>query len=165
MAQTQLTVLGATTIQPIIEAASEAFFAQTGIQVITQGGGSGRGVQAVLDGTADMGMVSRAISPQEEQLLQYRPIAADALAIIVDRGNPHENVSRAQLIELYRGLDRWAGIEGYTRRVILVNKEIGRATLDLFEDYTGLAHHERPTPGAAGSISAGAYDIGANSDS
>ncbi len=164
-AQTQLTVLGATTIQPIIEAASEAFFAETGIQVMAQGGGSGRGVQAVLAGTADLGMVSRAISEQEQGLLEYRPIAADALAIIVDRGNPLESISREQLIELYRGMDRWTGVESYTRRVTLVNKEVGRATLDLFEDYTGLAHHERASPGAAGSISAGAYDIGANSDS
>jgi len=37
-AQTQLTVTGATTIQPICEAASEAFCAETGRQIIKEAG-------------------------------------------------------------------------------------------------------------------------------
>ena len=82
-----LTVTGSSTIAPLMAELAERYETETGIQVDVQSGGSGRGMGDVRQGLADLGMVSRALKA-DEQDLDGHLIGRDGIAIIVHRDNP-----------------------------------------------------------------------------
>lgn len=158
-----LDIVGASTIQPVIEQLQPGIEAATGEPLRVRGGGSAAGVATVLAGRADVGMVSRALHADERAQLQHALIGHDALAIIVNRANPLPGLSRAQLIDIYAGrLNNWRQLGGDDRPIVLVSKEVGRSTLELFEGYSGLRSPGRPAADTAPRISARAHAIGAN---
>lgn len=158
-----LDIVGASTIQPVIQQLLPQLGQAVGEPVALRGGGSGAGVQAVVEGRAEVGMVSRALSAEERFRLRHETIGYDALAIVVNRANPLNGLSREQLIAIYTGrLANWRELGGADRPIVLVSKEPGRSTLQLFEDYTGLAGSSRAAAGSAPRISGRAHIIGSN---
>jgi phosphate transport system substrate-binding protein len=101
-----LTVSGSTTVLPIADKAATAFKAlYPDLTVTVTGGGSGAGISAVSQETADIGMSSRDLqsSEQGKGLVKY-VIAKDGIAIIV---NPQNNyvtgLTLKQLKSIYLG--------------------------------------------------------------
>ncbi len=161
----QVTVAGSTALQPVLTTIAERFTGETGIEVRVSAGGSSAGVQAVRDGTADLAMVSRALSAAEIAATDATTVALDALGIIVNAGNPTESISREQLSALFSGEIRdWSELGGPSGRVAIVTRELGRTALEHFEDYTGLSHHQRDESGPAGSIARSGYRIATESE-
>jgi phosphate transport system substrate-binding protein len=80
-------IAGSTSMQPLVEELAQAFMTvNTGVKISVQSGGSGAGVESVRKGTADIGMCSRELKPEEEVL--YRTlIAKDGIAVIVNSSN------------------------------------------------------------------------------
>ena len=103
-----LTITGSTTVLPVCATIAEAYMdIHTGVNVMVNGGGSGVGVQAAVDGTADIGMSSRELRQSEIDAnpnLQVLIVAADGLAVIVHPSNPIANMglSVAQVKDLYQ---------------------------------------------------------------
>lgn len=158
-----LDIVGSSTIQPVIEQLQPFIEGATGEQLRVQGGGSAAGATAVMEGRADIGMVSRTLHADELAQLQHELIGHDALAIVVNRANPVSRLSKAQLIDIYRGhLANWQQLGGSDRPIVLVSKEVGRSTLELFEDYSGLHSPSRQSGDAVPRISTRAHIIGAN---
>jgi phosphate transport system substrate-binding protein len=158
-----LDIVGASTIQPVIEQLQPLIEGATGEALRVRGGGSAAGAAAVMNGRADIGMVSRALHADEQVQLQHELIGHDALAIVANRANPLPGLSKAQLLDIYAGrLSNWQQLGGSDRPIVLVSKEVGRSTLELFEDYSGLRSPGRPAGDAAPRISARAHIIGAN---
>lgn len=158
-----LDIVGASTILPVIEQLQPLIEGATGEPLRLRGGGSAAGATAALSGRADIGMVSRTLHADERAQLQHELIGLDALAIITNRANPLGALNKAQLIDIYRGrLTNWQQLGGSDRPIVLVSKEVGRSTLELFEDYSGLRSPGRPADDAAPRISARAHIIGAN---
>ena len=158
-----LTISGASTIQPAAEYAAELYQQMYEGSVTVRGGGSGAGIRDVVSGTSDIGMVSRDLSPGEQEAVSRVLFALDALVFIVNAANPLETISKTKVLELYSGTVRsWVALGGPDSPVVLVSKERGRATLDLFEGYTGLHHPARPEPGPAGKIDSSALEIASN---
>ncbi|PKO33598.1 MAG: phosphate ABC transporter [Betaproteobacteria bacterium HGW-Betaproteobacteria-7] len=158
-----LDIVGASTIQPVIEQLQPLIEGATGEPLRVRGGGSAAGAAAVMDGHADIGMVSRALHADEQALLQHELIGHDALAIVANRANPLPGLSKAQLLDIYGGrLSNWQLLAGSDRPIVLVSKEVGRSTLELFEEYSGLRSPGRPPGDAAPRISSRAHIIGAN---
>jgi len=161
-----LTVSGASTIQPAAEHAAKLYEQLYEGSVTVRGGGSGAGIRDVVSGTSDIGMVSRGLSPGEQAAVTPILFALDALVFIVNAANPLEAISKDQVLEIYSGSVRsWEPLGGPDSPIVLVSKERGRATLDLFEGYTGLHHPARTEPGPAGKIDAGALEIASNLES
>lgn len=135
----RLTLAGSSTIQPLCEVAAQAYeHAHTGVQINVQGGGSGVGVTSARSGLADIGMVSRALKPEEADLTATS-IAFDGIAVIVHASNPLTNITRAQVIDLYTGAAaNWSALGAPSAPVTVINKEEGRSTLELFEHHFGL---------------------------
>lgn len=130
--------------------------------VLVEGGGSGAGISRILAGSADLGMVSRALSQTEKRQLRYVTIGYDALVFIVNSRNPIKAMDKATVRRLFDGsVKEWSELEAGTGKVIPVNKEVGRSTLDLFEGYSGLLHPARGKPGEAGVIAL-THQIGSN---
>jgi phosphate transport system substrate-binding protein len=158
-----LDIVGASTILPVIEQLQPLIEGATGESLRLRGGGSAAGAKAVLEGDADIGMVSRVLHADERGRLQYELIGLDALAIVVNRANPLFRLSKAELIDIYRGrLGNWQQLGANDRPIVLVSKEVGRSTLELFEKYSGLRSPGRPADDAIPQISARAHIIGAN---
>ena len=145
-------VRGSSTILPIIKKAATLFQQKTGIKVIARGGGSTLGVSSVLQGSADIGMVSRHL--QELERLQLTPytIGQDGIAVIVNLDNPVSSLTHQQVITLFSGsMQHWSELGGENRRIVLVTKKQGRATKTLFENYFALKEYIPPTTRKIGS--------------
>jgi phosphate transport system substrate-binding protein len=139
-----LDVSGASTVQPVVEKLIPLYTAQGGEAVRLAGGGSGADIKDATSGASQIGMVSRDLKDDEKSTLKNTVIAIDALAIVVNKGNPLGGLSKAQLIDLYVGkIDNWKALGGPDRPVIRVSKEVGRSTLELFEHYSGLLSPDR----------------------
>lgn len=108
-------------------------------------------------------MASRSRKDEEKATLKYATIGIDALAIVVNRTNPVDSLSKAQLIDLYTGkIDNWKALGSPDQPVVRVSKEVGRSTLELFEHYTGLVSPDRNKNDGKPLISKQSYIIGAN---
>ena len=85
---------GSTSVLPFAERWAELY---GGGKVTVQAGGSTAGIRAARDGTADIGMSSRALRGDEAAGLVATPVARDGVAIIVHEDNPVRALSLAQL--------------------------------------------------------------------
>lgn len=135
-----LTLAGSSTIQPLTEVAAQAFMAlHPGTRIDVQGGGSSVGIAAPQKGLADIGMVSRALHPDEVALLRHWTVAKDGIALIAHRSNRVKRLTKEQVVKIYEGKIRnWSELGGLDLAMTVVNKEEGRSTLELFEKHFGL---------------------------
>ena len=96
---------GSSTLAPVIAAIGESFRAEFGtwdkvnpafpaeeIDIPVASGGSGDGPKSVIDGTADFGMLARAVKDSEKESMgagytEYM-VASDALTVSVNKNNP-----------------------------------------------------------------------------
>ncbi len=165
--QYQLRIYGSTTIQPVIEAVQENYLSTTGRSLDIRGGGSNNGIHALRQGEADIAMVSRRLDELEQQEFAHITIGFDALAIIVNRSNPTTRITREELREIYTGKrTTWGQSLPPNDEIILISKQVGRGTLDVFEEYSGLVSPNRSRQGGEGQelIAAHAWESGANLD-
>jgi phosphate transport system substrate-binding protein len=130
-----VSVVGSTSVQPFAEALAEEFMASHSAEkVFIQGGGSTAGIQAVLTGAAQVGMSSRKLEESEKTLIAV-PIIYDAIAVIVHRTNPLENLSMDQIRNIYAGkITRWKEVGGRDRAITVVTREEGSGTRETFQN-------------------------------
>ena len=97
----RLTLTGASTVAPLMADIAKRFEqANPHVRVDVQTGGSSRGVADARRGTADIGMVSRALNADEGDLTAY-PIALDGVAMILHRDNPLPALTEEQIVAIY----------------------------------------------------------------
>ncbi len=160
-----LRVSGASTLQPFIEKLAGNYRERHGSDLHVTAGGSNAGIRDALAGESDAGMVSRALTADERAGLQYTTVGMDTLVFIVNARNPVKELDRQTVTGLFSGkITNWNALAEWDHPVVLVNKEIGRATLDLFESYSGLQHPNRAS-GSAATIARDAFEIGSNMES
>lgn len=130
-----ITLIGSTSIQPFAERLAEEFMAENkGYLVDVQGGGSTAGIQAVMQGTAHIGMSSRELHEAERVLKRY-VICYDALAIIVHPANPVEGLSSLEVREIYaRRKKNWKEFGWIERPIDVISREEGSGTRSSFEE-------------------------------
>lgn len=161
-----LEIGGSSTIQPLAEVVGGLYREKYLEPFRIKGGGTMAGIENVLSGAADIGLVSRALRGDEKAGLDYATIGHDAVVIIVNSANPLVGIQRDALVALYSGTVRnWKEIGGRDEPVLLISKLPGRSTLEIFEEYTWLRHTSRAEKGMSGSISKSAYEIGSNLES
>ncbi len=142
-ASQRLVLTGSSTIAPLAGEIARRFESlHPGVRIDVQTGGSSRGIHDVRKGIAAIGMVSRALKPDEADLQAFT-IAQDGISIIVHAGNPVITLSRKQIADIYTGrITHWNAAGGTDARITVVNKAEGRSTLELFLDYLQLKNSE-----------------------
>lgn len=132
----KLVLTGSSTIAPLGSELAKRFEQQNpGIRIDVQSGGSSRGIADARSKLADIGMVSRALKPEETDLTAHL-IAMDGISIIVHNSNPVMQLSDAQIKTIYTGaISNWNEAGGKDERITVVNKAEGRSTLELFLQY------------------------------
>ena len=164
-ASPKLVLTGASTIAPLAGELARRFESlHPGVRVDVQTGGSARGIYDSRKGTADIGMVSRSLKP-EEQDLQAHTIAWDGIGIILHAGNPVAALSRQQIIDIYSGkIINWNAVGGRDAPVTVVNKAEGRSTLELFLTYAKLKNSDIKSHVVIGDNSQGIKTVAGNPD-
>ncbi|MCB1034829.1 MAG: phosphate ABC transporter substrate-binding protein [Acidobacteria bacterium] len=136
----KLVLTGSSTIAPLAAEIGRRFEElHPGVRIDVQTGGSSRGIADARSGTADIGMASRALKAEEEDLLAF-PIAGDGVSIIVHRDNPVEELTDEQVVAIYTGeIQNWKDVGGLDAPITVVHKADGRATLEVFLAYFQIA--------------------------
>ena len=138
-----ITQVGSTTILPIADLWQKAFnVAHPEIKIAVSGGGSGAGIKALIAGSCHLANASRRIKAEEQQTAQKagvqpveKLIAYDALAVVVNRANPLQEISVANLSDVYTGrFHKWSELGGGQQRIQLVSRESGSGTYDTFRE-------------------------------
>lgn len=134
--QGKLVLTGSSTIAPLTAEISKRFESgHPGVRVDVQSGGSSRGITDARQGVADIGMVSRALKPEEKDLKAFS-IARDGVTVILHKENPVQSLSDKQVVDIYTGkLTNWKQVGGKDKTITVVSKAEGRSTLELFTHY------------------------------
>ena len=139
----RLVLTGSSTVAPLVGEIARRFESQNpGVRIDVQTGGSSRGINDTRHGVAAIGMVSRALKPNEKDLHDFA-IALDGISIIVHANNPITALSQQQLSDIYTGkITHWKTVGGQDARITVVNKAEGRSTLELFLSYLALRNSQ-----------------------
>ncbi len=132
----KLSLSGSSTVAPLAAEIAKRYEAShPGTRVDVQTGGSSRGIADARTGTAQIGLVSRALKPEEANL-QATTIAIDGIALIVNAANPVRSLSDGQIRSIYTGsLTNWRQVGGADAAITVVTKAEGRSTLELFLEH------------------------------
>lgn len=135
----KLVLTGSSTVAPLAGEIAKAFEAKhPGARVDVQTGGSSRGIADARQGLADIGMVSRALKDDEQDLRAFT-IARDGICLIVHNTNPVESLTDAEVVDIFTGtIESWRDVGGAEAPITVVNKAEGRSTLELFLKYFAL---------------------------
>ena len=138
----KITIVGSSTIAPLMSEIAKAFEKKNpGVRVDVQAGGSSRGVLDVRQGTAQIGMLSRALKADEQAEFRRVLLAQDGLAMIVHQSNPVKSLSKDQVIGIYSGrFTNWSQVGGADLPISVVSKAEGRSTLEIFSHYFDLPY-------------------------
>lgn len=100
-----ISIVGSTSVQPIMERIAQAYREKNPNVVIEiTAPGSGAGVTAAIDQTADIGMASRELSDDEQsQVTETAALAIDGIAVIVNNDNPTDDLSLEDISGIYSG--------------------------------------------------------------
>jgi phosphate transport system substrate-binding protein len=135
----KLVISGSSTIAPVVSEIGKRFESlHPGVRVDVQTGGSSRGVADIRQGLADIGMVSRAMNDEENDLHAFS-VARDGVGIILHKDNPVQALTDDQVTRIYRGkITNWKDVGGKDAPITVVNKAEGRSTLEVFLRYLKL---------------------------
>ena len=131
--------LGSTSMTDVMTILAEQFgMDHEGVTVSVEGGGSGAGVEAATNGTADLGLASRGLKDEEKSAgLVENIIALDGIAIIVNGENQVANLSVEQIAKIFTGeITDWSEVGGTAGEIAVIGRESGSGTRDGFESIT-----------------------------
>lgn len=176
-----LVIKGSTTVLPIAQKAAEAYMAANpSVKISLSGGGSGNGIKAIIDGTADIGSASRFIKDKEVALANTKGvypvpfrIALDAIVPVVNKTNTVSNLTTAQLKEIYMGkIKDWKAVGGTPGTIVVISRDSSSGTFGVWKDLVmikdrvipsaltvpsngGIVQAVAKTPGAIGYVGLG----------
>ncbi|MDQ6961029.1 MAG: substrate-binding domain-containing protein [Mariprofundaceae bacterium] len=137
----RISIVGSTTVLPVISQAAEVYHqTHPDVTITVSGGGSGVGVASVIQKTAQLGMVSRHTTVEEQAKLNGQVddivIATDAVAVAVSKAVYESGIhqlSLEQIADIYRGKVRnWKDLGGIDKRILVIDKEASRGTRHVF---------------------------------
>lgn len=132
-----LNLNGSTSMAEISNALGEKFMEKNqGVTVTVGGNGSGEGPTSVTSGTAQIGLLSREIKDSENpDSFDIYTIAYDGIAMVVNPGNPVDNLTQEQIGQIYTGeITNWSEVGGKDAKIVIVGREEGSGTRGAFEE-------------------------------
>lgn len=100
----KIVIAGSSSVTPIMEKLVEAYQAiNPNAEIEVQMSDSTAGMQAVMDGTCDIGMASRELKDSESSNLKSLAIALDGIGIIVNKNNDMVELTSAQVKSIFTG--------------------------------------------------------------
>ena len=131
---------GSTSMEEVIGALGEQFMADnSGVTVTYNPTGSGSGIEAVSNGSCDIGLASRALTDDEKAGgLTETIVALDGIAVIVNAENSVTDLTLEQIAYIYTGaVTDWSEFGSDAGAIAVIGRESGSGTRDGFESITG----------------------------
>ena len=128
-------------MEKLANALSEAFMEKyPDVTVTAEFVGSGAGIEAVTNGTADIGNSSRSLKDEEKAAgVVENVVAIDGIAVCVDPANEVANLTKEQLTNIYNGtITNWKEVGGADEPIIVIGREAGSGTRGAFEELVDL---------------------------
>ncbi len=106
------------------------------IEISVTGGGTGTGFTSLINGTVDIANASRQIKAEEVQQAKAKEfdpveftVANDAIAVIVNPGNPVGQLTLDQVSRIYQGvINNWQEVGGEDRPIVRLSRETNSGT-------------------------------------
>ena len=130
---------GSTSMEKVIGALSEQFMTDnSGVSVTYDATGSGAGIEAASNGSADIGLSSRALKDEEKVSgLVGTTVALDGIAVIVNPANKVADLTVEQIAKIFTGeITDWSQLGGEAGTISCIGREAGSGTRDGFESIT-----------------------------
>lgn len=131
---------GSTSMEKVVGALGEQFMADnSGVSVTYDATGSGAGIEAASNGSADIGLSSRALKDEETASgLVGTTVALDGIAVIVNPVSGVEDLTVEQIAKIFTGeITDWSQLGGESGTISCIGREAGSGTRDGFESITG----------------------------
>lgn len=135
------------------------------------GGGSGTGIAALINGSADIAQSSRAMKDKEKDEVKAKrgaapaeiPTAMDGLAIYVHEKNPIAKIAVPKLKEIFQSdIVNWKDLGGPDHEIIVYSRENNSGTYAYFKEHVlkneDFAPGVQTLPGTASIINAVSKD-------
>ena len=133
----KLQMVGSTSMEKLANALAESFMeAYPGVTVGAEFIGSSAGVEAVMNGTADIGNSSRSLKEAEKEAgVVEKVVAIDGIAVCLAPSNTVTDLTRQQLIDIYTGsVNNWSELGGADIPIVVVGREASSGTRGAFEE-------------------------------
>lgn len=110
-------IKGSNAMTGVVQAWARAYQASNpGVYFEVNGGGSGNGIAALINGHVDVAVTTRPLKPREVRLISQRSgslpntyiIGQDALSVIVNKANPLNGVTLVQLARIFGKTDGYS---------------------------------------------------------
>ncbi|HHO81428.1 MAG TPA: phosphate ABC transporter substrate-binding protein [Bacillaceae bacterium] len=139
-----ITAGGATALQPLVQAAAEAFMKKhPNVKITVQGGGSGTGLSKVIEGAFDIG--NSDIFCEEKKELKEQGKCADlvdhkvavvVMAAVANKDAGVDNLTKDQLVDIFTGkIKNWKEVGGADLKITVVGRPEGSGTRATFKKY------------------------------
>lgn len=137
-----LTLTGSTTVLPVAQACAEEYMKTNKIKITVNGGGSGNGIKAVIDGTAEIGNSSRDAKESEIKMAKEKGvdlyktvIALDGIAVVVHPDVPVADLKLEQVRDIFAGkINNWKDVGGKDAPIVVVSRDTSSGTYGSFEE-------------------------------
>jgi phosphate transport system substrate-binding protein len=128
---------GSTSMEKVIGALSEQFMIDNpDVNITYDPTGSGTGIEAVKNGSCDIGLASRALKSSETGLVGTT-LALDGIAIIVNKDLSVNDLTVQNITDIFTGkITNWKDVGGEDLEISCVGREAGSGTRDGFESVT-----------------------------
>ena len=136
-----ISMVGSTSMEKFANALSEVFMEKyLNVTVQAEFVGSGAGIEAVTNGSADIGNSSRNLTDEEKANgIAENIVAIDGIAVVVDPANTVADLTKQQLTDIYSGtVTNWSEVGGSDSPIVVVGREAGSGTRSAFEEILGL---------------------------
>jgi len=140
-----VTIKGSDTMVILTQRLAEDYMKRTpGAVLQVNGGGSGTGIAALINGSIDLATASRPMKDEEKaQAAKSRgadiveqPVALDGLGVFVNEASPVRELSIAQLKDIFQGkTTNWKDVGGPDAPIVLYGRESSSGTYDYFREH------------------------------
>jgi phosphate transport system substrate-binding protein len=136
-----VSVKGSDTLLILNQRWAEAYGQKGGGSVDVTGGGSSIGINAFINGVADVCASSRPMRASEVAKARSRgsivneiPVALDGLAIVVNKNNPVDSLDMDQLRRIYIGqITNWSQVGGPNQNITVFSRDANSGTYGFFQ--------------------------------
>ena len=132
--------LGSSALQPLAEQAAKQFKVknpEASVQV--QGGGSGNGLKAVADGSAQIGnsdIFAEEKAGIDAASLEDHKVCVVGFATVVNPKVKADNLTKAQLLDIFTGkVINWKEVGGDDVKIVIINRPTSSGTRATFKKY------------------------------
>ena len=131
-----LNLFGSASMQDLCEDLGDEFCLKFPNVCFSKGGnGSSEAVFAVESNVAQIGDISRNLTPLEHpEKFSVKTIALNGIAVCLNSSNPIKNLSFKQLQGIFSGkIQNWAQLGGKNKKIILIGRDAASGTRTHFE--------------------------------